>query len=136
MSFANTQDVKFFVFKYYLVLETGENVRKTTRFDSLLNGIKCCYSFLIKDGGMILPKISVFDKATKRRIISGTIDEIYESYLTTYDHTNVHFDEYTIEILGFLTQIGFDPSVYVKHPIVKNIMSINTKYALILLNTL
>lgn len=130
MSFKNTADVKFFVFKYYLVLEDGTEVRKTTKFDNLLNGIKCCYAFLIKDKNMILPKISVFDKATKRKIMSGTIDQIYEEYLTSCDHGAIHIDNYMIDILGFMVQLKLDVYKTMRsNQTVKDIMTINTKYA-------
>jgi hypothetical protein len=130
MSFKDTSDVRFFVFKYYLMLEDGTEVRKTTRFDNLLNGIKFCYSCFIKDTDMISKKISVFDKAAKRKIMSGSINEIYEAYLNSYDHGNTHIDNYMIDILQLLDQIKLDVYEYVrKNQTVKNIMGINTKHA-------
>jgi len=79
---------------------------------------------------MISKKISVFDKAAKRKIMSGSINEIYEAYLNSYDHGNAHIDNYMIDILQLLDQIKLDIYEYVrKNQTVKDIMEINTKHA-------
>jgi hypothetical protein len=129
MAFNQTKYVEFFVFRYHML---DGDVGELKKFNNVLNGIMYCCGLAIYQ--TIRSEISIFDKKTKRKIMIGTIGQIYEDYLYSYDHQNLHPDQYMIDVLQLLAKINIrqeaiDVHKYLtEHPVVAEIMAINTRY--------
>jgi hypothetical protein len=114
--FENTKDTECFAFKYYIIGNGRWSLkRKVSKFDNLFNGISFYYSLELND--IVIPnsKLTIYNKETKKRIMSGTIHEIYANYLQTYANKINVEDIHNLSYKGDIQE----------HPSIKRLKMIN-----------
>jgi len=121
MSLSHLSNVKLFTFQYQYHGQDGLST-KYVIFDNLLNGIKFIYTLKISKI-LASDEISIYNKDTKKKIIKGDINIIYDTYLKTYPNS-----EY-IDVLALLEVLNLDIySNLVDNLTIRQIMKINSDY--------
>ena len=128
MSFYNLTKVEKFTFQIF-IKQDGNEVKKMVKFDSLLNGIIYVYAYKILNS-LASGEISIYDTNTKKKLVRGDIDTIYDTYLKTFPRPKyMSVDDFMINILQLLSNLKLD--VYAEmsnNHVVQRIMKINTDY--------
>lgn len=127
MSLSHLSNIKRFTFQYQYFNNQGEILSKYVIFDNLLNGIKFIYTLKISNI-LASDEIFIYDKDTKKKLVKGNINSIYDAYLKTYPRPEyVHVDDFMINELALV--YGMNLNIH-DNPTFRQIMKINTNYSL------